>query len=254
MNFQDAYGLKGRRALVTGGSRGLGLATAGCLIAAGAEVILTATTEDGARKAAQGLGPNATGVVFDVTRHGEAAAFVDGLFEAHGPIDILVNNAGNSVKKPFEETTLADFDAVLDVHLRGAYAMTRAIIPHYLAAGAGDVVFIASMASFLGIPKVIGYSAAKSAYIGMVRALAVEFGGRGIRVNGVAPGWIDSDLYRRNQSGDPERTAKVLSRIPTGQVGEAEDIGWAVAYLVSRAAKYVNGHLLTVDGGAVNAF
>ncbi|WP_316980353.1 SDR family NAD(P)-dependent oxidoreductase [Shumkonia mesophila] len=254
MNFQEAYSLEGRRALVTGASRGLGLAIAQCLVEAGAEVIVLGTRSDTVEKACDTIGAKASGVTFDVTDFAGAKPLIDGLFETHGLIDILVNNAGNTVKKKFEETEFEDFAKVLNVHLGGAYALSRAIVPHFLKAGGGNIVFTASMASFLGIPQVIGYSAAKSGYVGMVRSLAVELGGRKIRVNAVAPGWIESDILRNAWKGDPDRKQRVLNRVPTGYVGDPEDIGWAVAYLVSNAARYVNGHILAVDGGGLYAF
>jgi gluconate 5-dehydrogenase len=110
------------------------------------------------------------------------------------------------------------------------------------------------MSSFLGIPNVIGYSAAKSAYVGMVRALSTELAPKSIRVNGIAPGWVDTALSRTALSTDPERKAKVIGRIPMGRMGDTEDIGWAAAFLTSQAARYVTGQILAVDGGALHGF
>lgn len=253
MDFREAHSLDGQHALITGGTRGLGFGIAQCLIASGARVTITGTGEAGVEAALARLGAAASGVVLDVSRHDTVAPAVDAIL-AKGDIDILVNNAGNTIKKPVDDMGIDEFYNVLDVHVGGAYAMVKAVLPHMSARGRGSIVFTASMASYLGIPLVIGYSAAKSAYVGMVRALSVELGGRGIRVNGVAPGWIDSDLFRNAQKGDPERYNRIISRIPGGEVGRAEDIGWAVAYLVSPAARYVNGHILDVDGGGLHAF
>ncbi|WP_316980440.1 SDR family NAD(P)-dependent oxidoreductase [Shumkonia mesophila] len=253
MDLMEAFSLAGQRAVVTGGGRGLGFSIARCLVAAGADVVLLDMNAEIVEKACETLGSMATARVFDVTNFTGAQGLVDGLLEA-GPIDILVNNAGNTIKKPIEQTEIDDLTKVWQVHVGGAYAMTRAVLPHFLERGGGNIVFTASMASFLGIPKVIGYSASKAAYVGMVRSLAVELGGRGIRVNAVAPGWIDTDLYRNAQKGDPDRERRVLSRIPAGKVGDPEDVGWAVTYLVSNAARYVNGHILVVDGGGLYAF
>ena len=123
-----------------------------------------------------------------------------------------------------------------------------------IARGHGSVIFIASMASLFGIPRVIAYSAAKSAFIGMVRTLATEVSGDGVRVNAIAPGWIDSDMMRKALDSDPARRDKILARTPMGRFGEAEDIGYAAVYLSSPAAKFVTGTVLPVDGGVSIGF
>jgi len=119
---------------------------------------------------------------------------------------------------------------------------------------AGNILFTASMASLFGIPLTVAYSAAKSAYTGIVRTLAVEFGVHGVRVNAIAPGWIESDMMNKALSGDPARKAKILGRTPLHQFGQAEDIGWAAVYLSSPAAKFVTGVVLPVDGGVSIGF
>ena len=116
------------------------------------------------------------------------------------------------------------------------------------------MLFTASMSSFLGIPFCTGYAASKAAYVGMVRSFATELAPQGVRVNGVAPGWIDTPLFRFATSKDPARLQKIMGRIPMDKVGDPEDIGWAMAYLASDAARYVNGHILVVDGGALHGF
>ena len=147
----------------------------------------------------------------------------------------------------------ADFRAVMDVHVGGAYALSRAFLPQ-LAAAKGSILFTASMSSFLGIPHVIGYAAAKSAYVGMVRSLSTELAPEGVRVNGVAPGWIETELFRQATATDPARRQKIEARIPIQRFGQPEDIGWAMTYLASLAANYVSGHILVVDGGALHSF
>jgi gluconate 5-dehydrogenase len=136
----------------------------------------------------------------------------------------------------------------------GAFALTRALLPQLREAGRASVLFTASMSSFLGIPFVAGYSAAKSAHVGLVRALATELAPDGIRVNAVAPGWIDTALYRQATGQDPARREKIMGRIPMKRVGTEADIGWAMTYLASPAAGYVTGHVLVVDGGALHGF
>jgi gluconate 5-dehydrogenase len=247
------FGLAGHHAVVTGGGSGLGLAIAECFVAAGARVTLVGTNAEKLQAAASTFGEAANMAVFDVTRFDAAEQFAAEVEARNGAVSILVNNAGITRKKPLAEMTPQDFTAVMDVHVGGAFALTRAFLPQ-IEAAKGSVLFTASMSSFLGIPHVIGYSAAKSAYVGMVRALSTELAPRGIRVNGVAPGWIDTDLFRQATSKDPARKAKIEGRIPMQRLGSGADIGWAMTYLASDAAGYVSGQILAVDGGALHAF
>jgi NAD(P)-dependent dehydrogenase (short-subunit alcohol dehydrogenase family) len=249
----DIFGLAGHHALISGGGSGLGLAIAECFVAAGARVTLLGTNADKLAKASAGLGKAADHVVFDITRFDEAADFAARLEAEKGPISILVNNAGTTIKKPMAAMSPADFAAVMDVHVGGAYALSHAFLSQ-LVARKGSILFTASMSSFLGIPNVIGYSAAKSAYVGMVRAMATELAPQGVRVNGVAPGWIDTALFRSATAADPARRQKIDARIPMQRLGSGADVGWAMTYLASRAAGYVTGHVLVVDGGALHAF
>jgi gluconate 5-dehydrogenase len=158
------------------------------------------------------------------------------------------------LKKPAVDTSPDEFQAVLQTHVVAAFALTRAVLPGMTARGHGNILFTASMTSLFGIPLVVAYSAAKAAYLGMVRSLAAEVSGQGVRVNAVAPGWIESDMLRQALSGDPERAKKVLGRTPMGRLGEPDDIGWAATYLCSPAAKFVTGVVLPVDGGASIGF
>lgn len=250
----DTFGLAGKTALVTGGGSGLGLATARCMAAAGARVIIAGRRPEILDAALIELGDNAATEVLDLSDIAGLGAAAKALQDRHGIIDILVNNAGNTLKKPFEHSDMADFDAVFDVHVRGALELTRAILPGQIARGAGSIIFTASMTSFIGQPLVMGYTVAKTALTGAVRGLSAEFAERGIRVNAVAPGWIDTDLFQKATSADPERRAKIMGRIQAGKLGRPEDIGWACVYLASPAAAYVTGQTLVVDGGAVIGF
>jgi NAD(P)-dependent dehydrogenase (short-subunit alcohol dehydrogenase family) len=143
---------------------------------------------------------------------------------------------------------------VLQTHVVAAFSLTRAVLPGMIERKHGNILFTASMASLFGIPLVLAYSAAKSAYLGVVRSLATEVSHHGVRVNAVAPGWIDSDMMRKALSGDPARSAKILGRTPMNRFGTAEDIGWAATYLCSPAAKFVTGVTLPVDGGVSIGF
>ena len=252
--LNSAFDLTGQTALITGGGTGLGFGMARCLVASGAKVVLVGRRREELEKAHATLGNGASPLVGDVTKLETAATLVDNAEKLAGPVSILVNNAGVHLKKPATETSDAEFAAVLQTHVFGAFALTREAGRRMVARRSGCVLFTASMASFMGIPLIVAYSAAKSAYVGMVRSLAAEWGPQGVRVNAIAPGWIASDMLDQALRGDPARKAKIFGRIPMGTFGEPHDIGWAAVYLASPAAKYVNGVVLPVDGGAAIGF
>lgn len=249
------FHLHGECALITGGGSGLGLAMAQCMAAAGARVILVGRDESRLAAAAQSIGAAACHVAHDVTDLAAAPELVRRAEAAAGsPVSILINNAGIHVKKRAEETTPEDFQSVLTTHLCAAHALDRAVIPGMKERGHGVILFTASMASLIGIPLVVAYSAAKAAYLGVTRSLAAELSSSGIRVNAIAPGWIESAMLRQALAGDEARTQKILGRTPMGRFGEPQDIGWAAVYLASPAAKFVTGVCLPVDGGASIGF
>lgn len=252
--MSTAFDLTGQRALITGGATGLGLGMAKAIIAAGGDVVLCSRTEPALKEAAEALGPKASYRVYDVTETDKAEALIEDIEQNIGPISILINNAGLHLKKPAEEVSVEEFRNVLDVHLFGAHALTTAAGKKMLERGEGSVLFIASMASLFGIPKVIAYSAAKTAFLGVIRSLACEWGSRRVRVNAIAPGWIDSKMMRAAVDSDPERKNKILSRTPMGSFGDSDDIGNAAVYLSSPAAKFVTGVCLPVDGGVSVGF
>ncbi|HVU35599.1 MAG TPA: SDR family oxidoreductase [Opitutaceae bacterium] len=250
---RTAFDLTGQSALITGGGTGLGLGIARGLAASGAKVVLVGRRVDELKKACAEIGPLAYALPGDVTQVGGAATLVDEAERLAGPVTLLVNNAGIHLKKPAVETSDAEFAAVIQTHLLGAFALTREAGRRMIERGTGTVVFTASMSAFIGMPLIVAYTAAKSAYVGVVRALATEWGPRGVRVNAVAPGWIGSPMLDQALVNDPPRKAKIMGRIPAGRWGEPEDIGWAVVYLASPAAKYVSGVILPVDGGAAES-
>lgn len=248
------FRLQNELAVITGGGSGLGLAMGRCLAAAGARVILVGRRQAALEAAVRTIGPLADYAVYDVDDLGEAPAFVERVQRKHGPITILINNAGIHLKKPAVETTEEEFLQVLTTHVLGAHALSRAVVPGMVERGRGSLLFIASMASLFGIPYVVAYSAAKSAYVGMVRVLATELSPRGIRVNAIAPGWIETDMSDKALANDPARRQKILSRTPMGRLGKPEDVGMAAVYLCSPAAQFVTGIILPVDGGASIGF
>lgn len=250
----DPFRLDNQVALITGGGTGLGLAISRCLVAAGARVVITGRREGVLEQAAAALGPAADYVVHDVTQADQAAPLVATIEQRHGPLTVLVNNAGINLKKPAVETSEEEFLAILQTNVLGAHSLVRAAAPGMAARGHGSILFIASMASLFGIPGVVAYSAAKSGLLGMVRTLATELSPSGVRVNAIAPGWIETEMSRRAMQGDPERERKILGRTPMAKFGVPEDIGWASVYLCSAAAQFVTGVVLPVDGGASIGF
>lgn len=254
MNIPAPFSLAGQTALITGGGTGIGFAAAQCLAACGARVIVAGRREAELSKAVAAIGPAASAQVLDVGDLKSIPGIVAGLRDRHGPVNILVNNAGINLKKPYAETNDAELLSVLQTNVIGANALTHALLPQLRESGRGSVVFTSSMAAIFGLPKVTAYSIAKSALTGAVRSLAVEFGGENIRVNAVAPGWIETEMTRKAFANEPARKEKIINRTPLGRMGEPADIGWAVAYLCSPAAKFVTGTILVVDGGASIGF
>ena len=250
----EIFSLAGQLAIVTGGGTGLGFAMASCLSAAGARVVITGRRMKVLDEAAQKLGSSVSPEEYDVTELAAAPAFVKKVEERYGPPSILINNAGIHVKKSIEEHTLEDFHRVLATHVEGAFALTRAVVTGMKRARQGSILFIASMSSMMGLPNVVAYSAAKSAYLGLVRSLASELGPSNIRVNAIAPGWIETPMLHQALEGDPKRKQKILDRTPQQRFGSPEDIGWAAVFLCSAAAQFINGVVLPVDGGASIGF
>ncbi|MEV8437918.1 SDR family oxidoreductase [Actinosynnema sp. NPDC051121] len=242
--------LSGRTAAVTGASRGIGLAVARLLAAAGADVIgVSSSMPEGdspARAAVEAEGRVFTPVRTDLSDHGQVAEL--GALLAGREVDVLVNNGGTIRRAPAAEHTDADFDHVLDVNLRATWTLSREVGRVMLARGSGRIVNIASMLSFQGGITVPGYTASKSAVAGLTKALANEWAPRGVNVNAVAPGYVTTDNTDALRA-DPDRSRSILDRIPAGRWAQPEDIAGAVLFLCSRAADYVHGVVLPVDGG-----
>ncbi len=253
-SFPDVFSLRDETALITGGGTGIGLAMAKSMSAAGARVVLVGRRESELAAAVQAIGASASFVVHDITQVDTAGALVARVAKEIGPVSCLVNNAGIHLKKPAVETAPEEFQKVLMTHVLGAHALTRAVVPGMIERKHGSVLFTASMASLFGIPLVIAYTAAKSAMVGMVKGYATEFSPHGVRVNAIAPGWIETEMSRKAMDGDPARKAKILGRTPMAKFGAPDDIGWAAVYLSSAAAKFVTGVTLAVDGGVSIGF
>jgi NAD(P)-dependent dehydrogenase (short-subunit alcohol dehydrogenase family) len=238
-----------KTAIITGGGSGLGLAIATRFVAAGIHTIIVGRDKEKLDAAKNTLGDLCYTAICDVSDLAAVPAFVESIIDTHGQIDILVNNAGINMKKEFIEVTDEEFQRVISTNLCAVFTLSREVVKHMLPLGRGCIINISSMAAQYGLPKVIAYSASKTAIDGMTRALAVELSPKGIRVNAVAPGFIYTAMTDKALNSDPERKAKVFGRTPMGHMGQPEDIGEAVYFLASDAAKYITGVVLPVDGG-----
>jgi 3-oxoacyl-[acyl-carrier protein] reductase len=245
--------LRGRTALVTGGSRGIGRACCELLARAAARVAVNYRVEARwAELVVQGIrdrGGNAFAVGADVSRRDEAEMLVDETVTRFGSLDILVNNAGVWRGSPVDELSDAEWQETIGINLTGTFHMTRAAVPHLKRAGGGSIVNISSTAGQRGESFHSHYAASKGAIISFTKSLAVELAPHGIRVNCVAPGWVESDMTRPTLDG-PERR-QILAGIPLGRVGQPAEIAGAVLFLVSDLASFVTGEILNVNGGAV---
>ena len=238
--------LEGQVALVTGASRGIGQAIADTLARAGATVIGTATSEKGAEAIGQRLGAPHRGVALNVNDAEACAALVDAIVAGHGKLSILVNNAGITRDTLAMRMKDEDWAAVIDTNLTAVFRMARLAIKPMMKARTGRIVNITSVVGQMGNPGQANYAAAKAGVAGMSRALAREVASRGITVNCVAPGFIETDMTRALPE---EQVAALKQQIPSGRLGQADDIAAAVLYLASPAASYVTGVTLPVNGG-----
>jgi 2-dehydro-3-deoxy-D-gluconate 5-dehydrogenase len=247
----DAFSLEGRRALVTGASRGLGRAIAEGLGAAGADVVCASTREHGARETAatiRSLGRQSWEVAGDLSDRSALLAMVTAAEHHAGQIDILVNNAGTIRRHPAAEYPLDDWELVLRTNLDAVFVLAQRLGRSMVQRGAGKIINVASLLSFSGGITVPAYTASKHAVAGLTKALANEWGRHGVQVNAIAPGYFRTDNTEQLR-GDPVRSGEITARIPAGRWGEPEDIAGAAVFLASSASNYVNGHVLVVDGG-----
>ena len=240
------FDLAGETALVTGASRGIGAAIAAALAEAGAKVIGTATSEAGAARITESLGDQGRGAVLDVSQSESVAGLFGDLERRNELPSIIVNNAGITRDGLLLRMKDADWDEVLATDLTSVFRMSRACLRHMMKQRKGRIVTITSVVGAMGNAGQTNYAAAKAGVIGFTKSLAREVGSRGITVNAVAPGFIDTDMTR--DLHDAQRDA-LLSGVALGRLGECADVAAAVLYLVSPAAAYVTGQTLHVNGG-----
>jgi 2-deoxy-D-gluconate 3-dehydrogenase len=247
----DDFRLDGRVALVTGGNRGLGQGCAIALAEAGADVALLGRGDPAATgERIEALGRRVVALPADLATAGPAGleAAVSAARAELGGLDILVNNAGIIRRADAVEVTPADWDEVLTVDLDAAFHLARAAGRIMLEQGRGKIINVASMLSFQGGIRVPAYTAAKHGLVGLTKALANEWAGRGVNVNAVAPGYMATDNTTALRE-DPDRAAAILERIPAGRWGTPADLAGAVVFLASDAARYLHGTVIPVDGG-----
>jgi NAD(P)-dependent dehydrogenase (short-subunit alcohol dehydrogenase family) len=243
-----APALNGRTALVTGSSRGIGLAVARALAAAGARVVVNSRDPDAVRAAAEQLGNGAVGIAADLGSPAGAAGLVDGALEALGSLDILVNNAGMAMAAESIELSAANWQRTIDLDLSAVFYCAQAAGRHMLARGAGAIVNISSIQAFTPLARRVAYAASKAGVIGVTKALAVEWA-PAVRVNAVAPGYVATQMVEELVLSGRVNAEAIAARTPMRRMAQPEEIAAAVVFLSSDAAGYITGETLMVDGG-----
>ena len=252
--MSDLFDLSGRVALVTGASQGLGRRFAEVLAAHGAAVGLAARQIDkleDLRTELHEAGHRAASVTLDVTDHGAIETAIDTIEAALGPIDILVNNAGVAVAKGVLEQTEADWDRVLDVNLKGAFFTAQSVARRMAPRGGGTIVNIASLIAFKVVGHLVAYAASKSGLAQVTKAMALELARHGIRVNALAPGYIETEINRDFLAS--EAGERLRKQIPQRRFGRPEDLDGALLLLASDASRYMTGSIIVIDGGLLLA-
>ena len=243
-----SFSLQGKTALVTGGTRGLGKGIAEGLLEAGAKVVIVGSS-DSVLDVAKELGNNAHGLKCDLSKEEEIEkGFLSALSILGGRLDILVNNAGIQRRNRCENFLLSDWDDVINVNLRAVFKLCQCAGRHMLENGGGKIINVASMLSFFGGFTVPAYSASKGGVMQLTKALSNEWAGRGINVNAIAPGYMATDMNTA-LINDEGRNKEILSRIPAGRWGQADDLKGLAVFLASSASDYVSGAIIPVDGG-----
>jgi NAD(P)-dependent dehydrogenase (short-subunit alcohol dehydrogenase family) len=252
----DWFSLKGRVALVTGASRGIGRAVAVALGAAGADVACCARSREQLEETAAEVrraGRRAAGFPLDVTRTTDIDGVVREVEAALGPVDILVNNAGIVLEKRSVEVTDDEWERVLTTNLTSMFRLARAVGPGMIARGAGKIINIGSMYGPLGVPRYAAYCASKAAVEALTRSLGAEWARHGIQVNCLAPGYMNTDIPRAALE-DEKRRALFLSKVPARRIGEPEEVGPLAVYLASAASNFMTGQTIYLDGGQTIAW
>jgi NAD(P)-dependent dehydrogenase (short-subunit alcohol dehydrogenase family) len=238
-------------AVITGGAQGIGRRTAELFAERGYRVAIVDLHEPTATvKAIEARAGGAFGYSGNITAEGTVRDFAQQVFDRFGRADVLVNNAGISLISPAEETSVADYRRVIDVNLVAPFLLCQIFGKKMLEAGRGSIVNVASVAGLLGVSDRAAYNASKHGLIGLTRTLAAEWGGRGVRVNAVCPGWVKTEMDVADQAGGSYTDADITGRIPMARFATPDDIAHAIAFLADPIeSAFINGHTLSVDGG-----
>jgi NAD(P)-dependent dehydrogenase (short-subunit alcohol dehydrogenase family) len=240
-----------RVAVVTGGAQGIGRRTAELLAERGCRIAIFDLHEPVATvNAIEAQGGEAMMFVGDATEEAQVEQFAAQVFDRYGPADVLVNNAGISLISAAEQTSAADYRRVLEVNLVAPFLMAKAFGQKMLEARSGSIVNVASVAGLIAVSDRAAYNASKHGLVGLTRTLAAEWGGRGVRVNAVCPGWVKTEMDEADQAGGTYTDADIKGRVPMGRFASTDDVARAIAFLADDAESgFVNGHTLSVDGG-----
>lgn len=248
----NLFSLKGKRALVTGGTHGLGMAMAKGLARAGADLVINDVSQDKISEAIteyRNDGFNAEGYVFDVTNEAQVKEFIETIESSLGPIDILVNNAGIIKRVPMLDMAVSDFRQVIDIDLVGPFIMSKYVVPNMIKRGHGKIINVCSMMSELGRDSVAAYAAAKGGLKMLTRNMATEWAKFNIQANGIGPGYFaTSQTAPLREDGHPFNDF-IISRTPAGKWGDPDDLAGTAVFLSSSASDFVNGQIIYVDGG-----
>lgn len=251
MNILEQFSLKGKTAVVTGASRGLGQAMAVALAEAGAYVICSASSPNGCDETISIIEANggvSDQVAADLSSRNQINKFIERVTEISDKVDILVNNAGTITRHPATEYPLDEWDMVLQVNLSAVFQLCQAFGSKMIENGGGKIINTASLLSYSGGITVPAYTSSKHGIAGLTKALANEWAKNGVNVNAIAPGYFRTDNTQALQE-NTVRNQQITERIPSERWGLPSDLGGAVVFLASQASNYINGHLLTVDGG-----
>ena len=247
----NLFDLTGKVAIVTGASRGLGQTFARALARAGADLAITSRTLDSLKpfqKELEDLGRRAVPLELDVRDEKSIRRMVSDAAKAYGRIDILVNNAGCNVRKPAVDVTWEDWNLILDTNLRGAFFVAQSVAREMIPRGRGRIINVCSVQSELGRPNIAPYAATKGAVKMLTKGMAIDLGPHGINVNGLGPGYFRTELNEKLVA-DPQFNAWLVGRTPNRRWGEVDELAGAAVFLASDASRFVNGHILYVDGG-----
>jgi len=242
--------LDGKTALVTGSTKGIGLGIARAYAREGARVVVNSRTADECAAVARALGGGALAVAADLSRPDDVRRLAgDTAAALGGPVDVLVNNAGKTVVAPSEQLSEADYRYALELNLHSIFLLTQAVVGGMLARGRGTIIHVSSITGRMPFPQRLAYCVSKAGLDMMTRVMAIEWAARGVRVNAIAPGYVETEMIRDLSGRGLLDTGRLARRTPMGRLGTADEIGEVAVFLASDAASYVTGEVVTVDGG-----